>query len=660
LKTSSSFAVLLAALAPLSLSHATLFYPASAVADGKFGTSTSILGVEVLTGAPQAGGNGTAYLGDYIFGSDGAVSIPSLAAPAGATGNLFGASVAQSPNLNLVGQPANSDFAAGEGTAWAIFPDASTSILRASNGAAGDAFGTAVSSNSSISLVGAPLNDGAGANAGAAYVYRNYASGAGGTTEAVRLVASDASTNANLGTAVKIVGADGLVGAPGALGGKGAAYLYQGLDSATGSLTESAELTASDGFAGDHLGSSVSFSGSYGVVGATGADSGAGAAYLYSGLLNTFSPPSTEYLKISALDGATGDLFGASVSLSGANAIVGAPGANAGRGAAYLYVGINAFTGTTETVKITAANGAAGDGFGTSVALDNGRFVIGSPSATYSGVKSGLLYAGEVRGFTTFDTGSTELISIDALHFVSQVDWIIGDTTIDNLVLLSSGSVADVTIPGKAVYIGKSAGSNGNGLQVLGATIVPGTIVYIGAAGNSDNAMYVNTGAVIDGVNFRLADGNRFVARGNVATASQALALLGTAQLQVLVDGTWTSLDASNFSTLVTASYDADADATSIRVAPAVAPVPPAPSVTVKKPKATSSAKVKLTGTCANAVTIELKVGKSGKHTRVAASGTSWSATVKGLKFGKNEVYVQAISASGVVTAAVKVKVTRH
>ncbi|MDR1497186.1 MAG: hypothetical protein LBS59_02050 [Puniceicoccales bacterium] len=46
-----------------------------------------------------------------------------------------------------------------------------------------------------------------------------------------------------------------------------------------------------------------------------------------------------------------------------------------------------------------------------------------------------------------------------ALNFVSQTDWIIGDTTSNNTTF--SGT-ATVTATAKAVYIGKSEGASGN------------------------------------------------------------------------------------------------------------------------------------------------------------------------------------------------------
>jgi hypothetical protein len=82
------------------------------------------------------------------------------------------------------------------------------------------------------------------------------------------------------------------------------------------------KLTASDGAAEDHFGASVSISGEYALIGAWhDGDSGSssGSAYIFKrdGVIWT------EEARLTASDGANGDFFGTSVSLSGDYAIVG-------------------------------------------------------------------------------------------------------------------------------------------------------------------------------------------------------------------------------------------------------------------------------------------------------------------------------------------------
>ena len=110
-------------------------------------------------------------------------------------------------------------------------------------------------------------------------------------------------------------------------------------------MTQTAKLTASDGMADDNFGDSVAISGNTLVVGALNATVGGnpaqGAAYVFtepsSGWADT-----TQTAKLTASDGAAGDCFGCSVSISGNTVVVGAVSAtvigdNVGPGAAYVF-----------------------------------------------------------------------------------------------------------------------------------------------------------------------------------------------------------------------------------------------------------------------------------------------------------------------------------
>ena len=58
--------------------------------------------------------------------------------------------------------------------------------------------------------------------------------------------------------------------------------------------------------------------------------------------------------------------------------------------------------------------------------------------------------------------------TIGCISFISQDNWIIGQTTDSNLVTLTSGDSANVTASGKAVYIGQNAGSDNNKPVIAG------------------------------------------------------------------------------------------------------------------------------------------------------------------------------------------------
>ncbi|MBS1792233.1 MAG: VCBS repeat-containing protein [Acidobacteria bacterium] len=84
---------------------------------------------------------------------------------------------------------------------------------------------------------------------------------------------------------------------------------------------------------------------------------------------------------LTAGDGAAGDLFGSQVAISGDTAVVGADrnqiGANQNQGAAYVFVRSGA--AWTQQAKLTANDGQGGDNFGFSVAISGETIAIGAP-----------------------------------------------------------------------------------------------------------------------------------------------------------------------------------------------------------------------------------------------------------------------------------------
>ena len=105
------------------------------------------------------------------------------------------------------------------------------------------------------------------------------------------------------------------------------------------SWIERRELTASDGARNDVFGYSVAVSGQTAIVGAAGKNignnSGQGAAYVFtcSGTPCTW----TQQQELTAGDGAHGDEFGYSISVSGNMAVIGAAYKNSYQGTAYVF-----------------------------------------------------------------------------------------------------------------------------------------------------------------------------------------------------------------------------------------------------------------------------------------------------------------------------------
>ncbi len=100
--------------------------------------------------------------------------------------------------------------------------------------------------------------------------------------------------------------------------------------------------------------------------------------------------PYVETAKLTAADGAANDQMGWSVAISGNTVVAGAPNAMiAGRphqGAVYVFVEpVSGWANATETAKLTASDGGASDALGTSVAISGDTIVAGAPKATVAG-----------------------------------------------------------------------------------------------------------------------------------------------------------------------------------------------------------------------------------------------------------------------------------
>ncbi len=546
--------------------HAAGLTSSDLASNDTFGNSVSQLGNIGLVGAREdnIGANadqGSAYLFRNLDTATGAITQNvKLTASDGAASDFLGTSVSLSGSIGLLGASGD-DIGAklSQGSAY-LFRDLETATgtitqnakLTASDGADDDFLGVSISLSGSIGLIGASGdNTGANSDQGSAYVFRDLDTATGTATENAKLTASDGATNDYFGISVSLSSTIGLVGSVrsdiGANTDQGAAYVYRDLNTATGTITQNAKLTASDGAFNDQFGNSVSLSGSSALVGAVGDDIGAnneqGSAHLFRNL-NTATSTKTEDVKLIASDGATGDTFGTSVSLSGSAGIVGASGddgAYTNQGSAYLFLNLDMATGTiTQNVKLTASDAATPtfsfEGLGRSVSLDGDQFVIGAPGKN---AFRGKAYTSSLASFTTLDAGSTSK-TISQISFVSQEDWIVGQTTDVNTVTLSTGDSGNVTASGKAVYIGRNAGSDNNRLVVAGSVTATQVIVgptsggtgnhlEITATGSLTATVIINTGSV-------LSAGGPII--GNV-TNNGTVRVTGGAALQVT--GTFTN-----------------------------------------------------------------------------------------------------------------------
>ena len=250
--------------------------------------------------------------------------------------------------------------------------------LLASDGAGVDFFGWSVSTSNNYIVVGAYQDDDNGNNSGSAYVYNVNNLTTGNNTEDFKLLASDGAANDRFGYSVNISGDYVIVGADRDDGFIGSVYIYDINNLTSGNNTEDFKLLASDGASGDTFGVSVSASNNYIVVGALGDSSNAGSAYVYN-INNLTTGNNTEDFKLLASDGASGDFFGWSVSISNNYVIVGADRADNSVGSAYVYDINNLTSGNnTEDFKLLASDGITDDRFSISVSITDDYIVIGA------------------------------------------------------------------------------------------------------------------------------------------------------------------------------------------------------------------------------------------------------------------------------------------
>jgi len=185
-----------------------------------------------------------------------------------------------------------------------------------------------------------------------------------------------------------------IIGAPrnDALGvDSGAAYIYK---RESGTWTYQEKITACDGAAGDLFGISVAVDGSSLLVGADLHDEkaeNAGAVYVYVLDDNQWK----QEAKLVASDAGKTDIFGVRVSLSENTALISARrddidevGIDAG--SAYIFVR-NGSTWTQE-LKLISPDGKADDRFGRGVALSGDTAIISAMNHDANGTDTGALY----------------------------------------------------------------------------------------------------------------------------------------------------------------------------------------------------------------------------------------------------------------------------
>jgi len=323
------------------------------------------------------------------------------------TTTRFGESLTMQGDIAIIGAPGDSENGTLSGAAYAYFrqPDGSwmqEAKLTPADAATDDLFGFSVDILNDLVIIGAYRDNDNGADSGSAYVFRRENDGT--WIEEAKLVPLDGSTLDRFGFSVGIgVGFEGITACVGAYlddaagPDSGSVYIFE--RDFDGTWDETDKFQGIDTGMADSFGWSVAVDGESVVVGAYLDDdlgNGAGAVYVFRrSLLGGW----TQLQKITATDGGNTDNFGINVAIDGSTMIIGAylddPNGQES-GSAYVYD----FSGGswTQTQKLSAPDGASGDLFGRFVDIDGDRIVVGAPRHDGAAENTGAAYTFTLLG----------------------------------------------------------------------------------------------------------------------------------------------------------------------------------------------------------------------------------------------------------------------
>ncbi len=261
-----------------------------------------------------------------------------------------------------------------------------TAKLTASDGYVGDDFGASVAISGSTVVIGAPYASiGSDFQQGAAYVFVQPGGGWTNMTQTAKLTSSDGSANDIFGNAVAVDGTTVIVGASEATvsgnANAGRAYVFVQPGGGWTTMTQTAELTASDARGDDYLGSSVAISGNTAIAGAPSDFSGTAYVFVKPGGGWTDAMQTAELTSSSATSLL---LLGTSVGINGSTVMGGAAaakiGANAFEGIVYVFAEPgNSWSNENQTAQLTSSDGGAGDYFGRSLSMSSAAEAVGAP-----------------------------------------------------------------------------------------------------------------------------------------------------------------------------------------------------------------------------------------------------------------------------------------
>jgi hypothetical protein len=318
----------------------------------------------------------------------------------------LGATVATNGSYTAAGAPYASVGAQNDGVVY-LFSNATwqqQTILLPNDPDSLSQFGNALAINDNTLFVGAPMHDSFGVNAGAVYVF---------TFDGVswvqqqKLIGVDTAPGDRFGSALALN--DGwlavsapLHSSPGSPGG--AVYLFE-FDGV--SWVQRYKVGAPDTIAGDRFGSAIALDDGWLAVGVPlhrFVGSASGAVYLFE-----FNGTAwVQRQKFVASDTAGSDQFGSALALENRRLVVGAPLHNSnGPASGAVYIFERATTTWIERAKLIGSDTNAGDRLGGSISIDGNTILVGAYGDTAAGPATGAAYVFvEVTGSEVTNTPS--------------------------------------------------------------------------------------------------------------------------------------------------------------------------------------------------------------------------------------------------------------
>lgn len=170
--------------------------------------------------------------------------------------------------------------------------------------------------------------------------------------------------------------------------GTGAAYIYRREGNA---WIYDGKLSPSDGVEGSYFGNAVGIDGDYAVVGAPGAQDGKGGDI--PGAAYVFKREGGTWTQVARLSESPGIELGSAVAISGSRIMVGDPEDNErGDRAGAVYVYKQSGDDFSTDAKILATDATPEDYFGSAIYLDGDRAIFGALFNDQSAVESGAAY----------------------------------------------------------------------------------------------------------------------------------------------------------------------------------------------------------------------------------------------------------------------------